>query len=128
MAKIKVVLADDHAVLRAGLRVLLNGEPDIEVIDEAADGLTAVRKARELHPNVIVMDISMPGMDGLEAIRQVREKAPQVRTLVLTMHEGEEYILRALEAGASGYVLKKAAHTDLLKAIRAVNRGEAFLG
>lgn len=128
MTKIRVALADDHAVLRAGLKVLLNAAPDIEVIDEAADGLTAVRKARDLHPNVMVMDISMPGMDGLEAIRQVKEKAPQVRTLVLTMHEGEEYVFRALAAGAHGYVSKKAAHTDLLKAIRAVNRGEAFLG
>ncbi|MBI4299810.1 MAG: response regulator transcription factor [Chloroflexi bacterium] len=127
MSKIRILVADDHAVLRAGLAVLLNAQTDLEVVGEAADGLEAIRKAQELKPDVVVMDISMPGIDGLEAIRHLKERMPLVKPLVLTMHEGEEFLFRALQAGASGYVLKRSAHTDLIEAIRTVCDGDAFL-
>ena len=127
MSKIRILLADDHAVLRAGLVVLLNSNSDMEVVGEAGDGLEAIRRVQELHPDVVVMDISMPGMNGLEAIRQIGKKEPQIKSLVLTMHESEDFLFQALQAGASGYILKRGAHTDLIHAIRAAHRGEAFL-
>lgn len=127
MAKIRILLADDHAVLRAGLVVLLNSNSDMDVVGEASDGLEAIRKTHELHPDVVVMDISMPGLNGLEAIRQISKEAPQIKSLVLTMHESEDFLFQALQAGASGYILKRGAHTDLIEAIRAAYRGEAFL-
>ncbi len=125
--KIRVLLADDHAVLRAGLRALLNAEPDIEVIGEAADGQEAVALAERLKPDVVVMDITMPRMDGLRATRQITSHHPEIRVLVLTMHAEEQYLLQVLEAGGSGYVVKNSADRDLLEAIRVVHRGEAFL-
>jgi two-component system response regulator NreC len=125
--KIRVLLADDHAVLRAGLRALLNAEPDIEVIGEAADGQEAVALAERLKPDVVVMDITMPRMDGLRATRQITANHPEIRVLVLTMHAEEQYLLQVLEAGGSGYVVKNSADRDLLEAIRVVHRGEAFL-
>ena len=125
--RIRLLLVDDHAVLRAGLRTLLNAEPDMEVVGEAADGKQAVQKVAELEPEVVLMDISMPVLNGLEATRQIRRAHPQVKVLVLTMHDSEEYLFQVLEAGASGYVPKKAADTELINAIRAVYRGEAFL-
>ena len=127
MSKIRILLADDHAVLRAGLVVLLNSNSDMEVVGEAGDGLEAIRRVQELHPDVVVMDISMPGMNGLEAIRQIGKKEPQIKSLVLTMHESEDFLFQALQAGASGYILKRGANTDLIHAIRAAHRGEAFL-
>src|SRR5450756_752337 len=114
-------------MLRAGLALLLNGQPDLEVIGEAGDGAEAIRKTQELDPDVLVVDISMPGMSGLEAIAQIAAKNPRVKCLVLTQHEGDDFLFQALRAGASGYVLKRAAHTDLIEAIRMVHRGEAFL-
>lgn len=125
--KTRILLADDHAMLRAGLALLLNGQPDLEVIGEAGDGAEAIRKTQELDPDVLVVDISMPGMSGLEAIAQIAAKNPRVKCLVLTQHEGDDFLFQALRAGASGYVLKRAAHTDLIEAIRMVHRGEAFL-
>ncbi|MER3420107.1 MAG: DNA-binding response regulator [Chloroflexota bacterium] len=125
--KIRVLLADDHAVLRAGLRALLSAEPDIEVIGEAADGQEAVALAARLKPDVVVMDITMPRLDGLRATRQITSHHPEIRVLVLTMHAEEQYLLQVLEAGGSGYVVKNAADRDLLEAIRVVHRGEAFL-
>jgi DNA-binding NarL/FixJ family response regulator len=124
---ITVLLADDHAVLRSGLRALLNAEPDLSVVGEAGDGADAVRQALALRPDVVVMDISMPVMDGLAATRQITSQLPATRVLVLTMHAEEQYLLRVLEAGGSGYVLKRSADTELIEAIRAVARGEAFL-
>lgn len=126
-AKIRVMLADDHTVLRAGLRALLNAEPDIEVIGEAADGLEAVALAERLKPDVVVMDIAMPRMDGLQATRQIAARLPTTRVLVLTMHAEEQYLLQVLEAGGSGYVLKRSADTELLDAIRVVAGGQAYL-
>lgn len=123
---IRVILADDHGVVRAGLRALLEAQPDIEVVGEAADGATAVRLTREQRPAVVISDLSMPG-GGLEAIREITELGLPVRVLVLTVHAEERYLLPVLEAGGSGYVKKSSAHTDLLDAIRTVARGEVFL-
>ena len=124
---IRVMLADDHAILRAGLRALLGAEPDIEVVGEAADGQEAVALAERLRPDVVVMDISMPRMDGLQATRRITERLPDTRVLILTMHAEEQYLLQVLGAGGAGYVLKRSADDELLEAIRVVHRGEAFL-
>ncbi len=127
MTKIRVLLADDHGVLRAGLRALINAEPDMEVIGEAANGREALEQARELGPDAIVMDISMPVMDGLEATRLIRQEGLDCQIIMLTVHAEEEYLFETLEAGGSGYVLKSAADTDLMEAIRKAYRGEVFL-
>ena len=127
MNKIRVLLADDHTILRDGIRALLDDQADIEVIGEAQDGLSTVKMVAKLKPDVVIMDIAMPMMNGLEATRQIQRDYPQVRVLILTMHENEEYIRQVLAAGALGYVLKDAAAHDLLGAIRAVHRGEAVL-
>ncbi len=127
MEKIKVLLADDHTILRDGIRALLEEELDMEVVAEAEDGRTAVDLARKYQPDVILMDIAMPLLNGLEATRQIRQEAPDTKVLVLTMYEDEEYIRQFLAAGALGYVLKYAAASELLGAIRAVHRGEAVL-
>jgi two-component system response regulator NreC len=127
MQRIRVLLADDHAVLRAGLRALLAGEPDMEVIGEATDGEDAIVQAQRLRPDVLVLDIAMPRVNGLEVIRRIREQGLDVKVLVLTMHSEEQYLLQVLRAGGSGYVLKASADTELMEAIRTVHRGEAFL-
>ena len=125
--KVRVLVADDHAVLRAGLRALLNAEADMEVIGEAANGREAVEQAERLRPDVIVMDLSMPGMGGLEATKQIKELNLPSRVLVLTVHVEQQYLLPVLQNGGAGYVLKQAADTELIAAIRMVSRGEAFL-
>ncbi len=127
MDRIRVLLADDHAILRDGIRALLTDHPDIVVIGEAEDGHWAVHLAHELHPNVVLMDIGMPRLNGLEATRQIKHDCPEVAILILTMHDNEEYLRQVLAAGASGYVLKRAAASELVAAIRAVHRGEAAL-
>ena len=127
MAKIRVLLADDHAVLRAGLKLLLSAQPDIEVVGEAADGGEAMAKARELRPDVILMDLTMPGIGGSEATGRIKDENPGIKVLVLTMHDDPSYLRQLLKAGASGYVVKKSADVDLLSAIRAAYRGEVFL-
>lgn len=127
MEKIRLLLADDHTVLRAGLRMLLDTQPDMEVVGEAGDGAEAVECALELKPDVVLMDITMRGMSGLAATRVIRNRIPETKVLVLTMHEDEEYLRQMLEAGATGYVLKRAANAELAVAIRAVHRGEVFL-
>ncbi len=125
--KIRVLLADDHAIVREGVRRILMAEPDIEVVAEADDGLGAVEQAKKLKPDVAVLDISMPGINGIEATKQIRAALPNTHTLALTMHSDDSYVFQVLKAGASGYVLKRAAATDLVQAIRAARRGEAFL-
>lgn len=125
--RIRLLLADDHAVLRAGLRMLLDAEPDMEVVGEASDGAEAVELALELKPDVVLMDITMEGMSGLTATRVIRERIAETKVLVLTMHEDEGYLRQMLEAGATGYVLKRAANAELAVAIRAVHRGQVFL-
>ena len=124
---IRVVLADDHAVLRAGLRALLEAEPDMAVVGEAANGDEAVEQVRKLHPDVIVMDLAMPGLGGLAATRRISASETETRVLVLTVHAEEEYLLPVIDAGGSGYVTKTSADRDLVKAIRAVAKGEVFL-
>ncbi len=124
---IRVLLADDHAVLRAGLRALLATQADLEAVGETGDGTEAVALAERLQPDVLLLDVSMPGNEHLAALHAIRARAPAVRVLLLTMHEDEAILRAALGAGASGYVLKKAAEAELLSAIRAVARGEAFI-
>src|SRR5579883_1575627 len=126
-APIRVLLADDHDILRQGLKMLLSLQKDLQVVGEARTGREAVALAQELQPDVIVLDISMPDMDGLEASRQIRMHQPETQVLILTMHESEEYFLQALRMGAAGYLVKRAAPGDLQIAISTVARGDAFL-
>ena len=127
MKKIRILLADDHTILRDGIRALLEDQDDIEVIGEAEDGQSAVKMTAQLIPDIVIMDIAMPLLNGLEATHQIKRDSPQVKVLILTMHENEEYIRQVLAAGALGYVLKDAAARDLLGAIRSVYNGEAVL-
>ncbi len=127
MAKIRVLIADDHELLREGVRLILVRQDDMEVVGEAADGKEAVDKVRQLSPDVVLMDIAMPGLGGLEATLEIKQFAPQTKVLVLTQYEDKEYVHRFLKAGASGFVLKKAAGHQLLSAIRAVSGGGSFL-
>ncbi|HKW29521.1 MAG TPA: response regulator transcription factor [Verrucomicrobiae bacterium] len=126
MDKIRVLLADDHTVVRQGLRVLLEAESDIAVVGEAETGRQAVQLARKLVPDVIVMDIAMPNLNGLEATRQITREVPAVRLLVLSSYNDDEYVHQVTEAGASGYLLKQTAATDLIKAVREAKKGNAF--
>lgn len=124
---VRVVLADDHDILRQGLKMLLSLQAEIEVVGEARTGREAIELAHTLQPHVMVLDISMPDIDGLEACARIREQTPETNVLILTMHESEEYFLRALRVGAAGYLVKKAAPPDLHMAILAVAQGGAFL-
>jgi len=123
----KMVLAEDHTILREGLRALLAGEPGIEIVCEADNGREAVRCVDKHAPDLILIDLSMPKMNGLEAIRDIRRRHPGTRILVLTVHKSEEYIHASLEAGADGYVLKDSSHAELLMAIRSVSEGKRYL-
>jgi len=125
--KTRVLLADDHAVVRSGLRAVLDAEPDIEVVAEAADGAEAVQKALTPNINLAILDVSMPRMTGLQAAAELHRQRPDLRILILSMHDNEQYFFEALKAGASGYVLKTAANRDLIEAVRASMRGEPFL-
>lgn len=125
--KIHILLADDHTILRAGLRMMLNAQPDFEVVGEAQDGRQAIQEAQRLQPDVILMDITMPDMNGIEATRQIKKLLPETKVLVLTMHEHDEYVFQALRAGASGYMLKEAADTDLISALRVIQNGQFYL-
>lgn len=127
MTQIRVLLAEDHTIVRKGIRALLDRAPDIEVIGEAADGREAIDKTEQLNPDIVVMDISMPLLNGLEATRQIRTKHSNVRVLILTMYSNEEYIFQTLRAGASGYLVKETAPAELISAIRAAYQGESFL-
>lgn len=127
MTPIEVVIADDHTIVRQGLRALLETQADIRVVGEAEDGVEAVRLARQLQPAVVIMDITMPMMDSLAATRVIKQDLPHIHVLILTMHENDEYFFQVLQAGAAGYVLKRAAASDLITALRAVTRGEVFL-
>lgn len=124
---LRVLIADDHTIVRSGVRLLLEREPDIKVVGEALDGNEALAMVKRLHPDVILMDITMPGMDGLEATRQIKARWPDVKVLVLTMHRSDEYFFEMLKAGASGYVLKGAETSELIHAVRVVGQGEVFL-
>ena len=124
---IRVILAEDHTIVRKGLSALLADEAGIEVLAEAEDGSEAVRLVEELHPDVVLMDLSMPVLNGLEATRQIKQRAPKVKVLVLTRHTDEEYVFQILRAGASGYVVKQAAPAELVSAIHSVFQGDSFL-
>jgi two-component system response regulator NreC len=127
MSKISLILADDHAVVRSGLRMLLEAQPDIEIRAEAETGQEAVSKVRSLRPDVILMDIQMPDLNGIEATKLIKKLAPETAVLALTMHEDDQYFFEMLQAGASGYLPKRAAPDELVTAIRTVARGEVFL-
>jgi DNA-binding NarL/FixJ family response regulator len=127
MDKIRVLLADDHTIVRKGLRALLEDQAGLEVVAEAEDGREAVRLTEQLRPDVVLMDFSMPGLNGLEATRQIVERVPGVRVLVLTRHSNQEYVDRILKAGAAGYLVKRSAPEEVVRAIRAVQRGDAYL-
>lgn len=125
--RIRILIADDHAVLRLGLKTLLGAEPDMDVIGEAEDGRVAIDKAQALKPDVVVMDIAMPNLNGLEATREIKTRGLECQIVILTVHAQERYLFPVLQAGASGYVLKNAADTELVQAIRTIARGQVFL-
>ncbi len=127
MSKIKILIADDHAMLREGIRALLSLQKDIEVIGEAADGKEAIDKVEQLKPDVVILDIAMPGMDGLEAARRIKKKNSMAKILILTQHDNKEYILSAIKAGMAGFVPKRALASELVSAIHSVYLGNPFL-
>jgi DNA-binding NarL/FixJ family response regulator len=127
MSKIRVLVADDHAILREGVRALLAAHPDIEVVGEAVDGKDALEKVDRLDPDVVLMDIAMPGLGGLEASLEIKKTGRRARILILSQYEDREYVRRLLKSGVSGYVLKKSAGSELANAIRAVHRGGLVL-
>jgi DNA-binding NarL/FixJ family response regulator len=124
---IRIVLADDHGIFVAGLRSLLEQQPDMEVIGDARDGLDAVNLALDKKPDVVVMDVSMPGMNGIEATHQIRAKRPETKVLCLSMHSDKRFVAAVLEAGASGYLLKECALEELIRAVRTVMAGQTYL-
>lgn len=126
-SKIRILLADDHQLVRRGVRMILDSEPDLAVIAEAGDGAEAVAKAKQERPDLAILDIAMPRMTGLQAARELTRQIPGIRVLMLTMYDNEQYLFEALKAGASGYVLKSVADRDLVEACRAAMRGEPFL-
>lgn len=124
---IRLLVVDDHSILRAGLRMLFAAEPDLQIVGEAASGQEAIEAVRTLHPDVVIMDVAMPGMTGIEATRRIKESNPGTAVLALTMHEDEQYFFEMLNAGASGYIPKRAAPDDLIAAIHVVHQGNVFL-
>ena len=124
---IRILIADDHGVIRAGLRALLEDVPDITVVGEASDGVESLAKAVELKPDILLMDLSMPNMGGIEATRQLSQSEPKVRVLILTVHEDESLLKEVIRVGAAGYIIKRAAQEDLIHAIRVVSRGDLYI-
>jgi two-component system response regulator NreC len=125
---IKIVIADDHRIVRQGVHVLLEAEPDFSVLAEAKDGLEAVHMVERFHPDVLLLDLIMPEMNGLEVTREVRRRFPQTNIVILTMHANEAYVLEALQAGAQGYVIKDSSSEELVRTIREVAAGHRYLG
>jgi DNA-binding NarL/FixJ family response regulator len=126
-AKVKILIADDHGIVRSGLKLLLDRQSDLEVVAEAEDGVDALAKVVTERPDLAILDVTMPRMTGLQATHEIKKQAPEVQVLILSMHDDERYLFEALRAGAAGYVLKHAADTDLLEAVRAAARGQPFL-
>src|ERR1051325_7276 len=127
MNPVRIILADDHTLLRAGIRSLLEKTPGVEVVGEAADGRIALNLVKTMNPNIVLMDIAMSGLNGLDATARITKEFPAVRVIILSMHANEEYVLKTLRAGAAGYLLKDAATTELELAIQAVARGDTYL-
>ncbi len=127
MKPIRILLADDHTLVRAGIRSLLERDPDVEVVAEAHDGRDALRLVQEHHPDIVFMDVTMQGLNGLDATAQITKTCPGVQVVILSMHKNEEYVSQALQVGAAGYLLKDAATTELELAVQAVARGEPYL-
>jgi DNA-binding NarL/FixJ family response regulator len=127
MGNLRIVLAEDHTILREGLRALLSADPAFEIIGEAQDGREAVRCVEKLEPDLLLMDLSMPRMSGMDAIREIKKRYPEIKIIALTVHKTEEYLLATLQAGADGYVLKDATHDELVLAIKNVMRGKSYL-
>lgn len=127
MSKITLILADDHAMVRSGLRMLLEAQSDMQIVGEAEDGVEAVRQVMSLKPDVVLMDVQMPDMNGIEATREIKGAVPETAVLALTIYEDDQYFFEMLKAGASGYIPKRAAPDDLVNAIRTVARGDVFL-
>ncbi|MBI2237580.1 MAG: response regulator transcription factor [Actinobacteria bacterium] len=125
--RMKVLVVDDHAVVREGIRMVLEGDPELQVVGEASSGEEAIDKVRELEPNVVVMDIGMPGLSGFEATRRIRQSHPDVQVLALTVHDSEAYVFQMLQAGATGYVVKRAPAAEVIQAVKGAFRGEAVL-
>jgi two-component system response regulator NreC len=125
--RIRLLLVDDHQIVRAGLRMLFAAEPDMEIVAEVGSGLEALEAVRRVRPDVVIMDVAMPGMNGIEATRKIKEVEPNIAVLALTMHEDEQYFFQMLDAGASGYIPKRAAPDDLVAAVRVVAQGNVFL-
>jgi two-component system, NarL family, response regulator NreC len=125
--KRRIVIAEDHTILREGLRALLISDPEFDVVGEAEDGLEAIRSVQQLKPDLVIMDLSMPRMNGVGAIREIKRTAPETKIVVLTVHRNEEYILASFQAGSDGYVLKYASHEELVSAIRTVLNGQPYL-
>jgi len=123
----RILIADDHGIVRSGIKLLLERQPDLNVVAEGADGVEAVERALGARPDLCILDVGMPKMTGLQAAREIRQHLPEVLVLMLSMHDDEHYLFEALKAGASGYVLKREADQDLVEAVHAVGRGEAFL-
>ncbi len=127
MTKLRVLIADDHGIVRSGLRLLLERQPDMEVVEEAEDGVDALEKVIAVEPDVAILDVAMPRMTGIQATHEIKRQVPATNVVMLSMHDDERYLFEALRAGASGYVLKRAADHDLVDAVRATARGEPFL-
>jgi len=125
--KVRLLLVDDHPIVRSGMKMLFQAEPDLEIVGEADGGAEAIVAVQRLHPDVVIMDVAMPGMNGIEATRRIKELAPETAVLALTMHEDEQYFFEMLKAGASGYIPKRAAPDDLVAAVRVVSQGNVFL-
>ena len=126
MGQIRILLADDHTIIRSGLRLLLEQQPDFKVVAEAADGREAVELVSRHHPEVAVLDIGMPQLNGIEATQQIVSREPRTQVVILSMHSDEGYVLRALKVGARGYILKNSADSDLIRAVRTVSEGKSF--
>ena len=126
MAQIRILLADDHTIIRSGLKLLLEQQPDFKVVAEASDGREAVQLVSKIHPDIAILDIGMPQLNGIEATRQIVSESPQTQVVILSMHSDEGYVLRALKAGARAYILKNSAEADLIRAVRSVAEGKSF--
>src|SRR5580700_6456698 len=126
VAQIRILLADDHTIIRSGLKLLLEQQPDFKVVAEASDGREAVQLVSKLRPDVVILDIGMPNLNGIEATRQIVSEEPKAQVVILSMHSDEGYVLRALKAGARAYILKNSAEADLIRAVRSVADGKSF--